>query len=90
MNKLANIAPVAILMVIISITLAPLSAHGGGIGYHCLKMAKSLAMFCAGAWFSEFLRNRLSRKHLITIVIIGGMCIIQYWIIDSFIVHRVK
>ena len=78
MNKLEHIAPIAILMVIISITLAPLSTHGGGIGWHCLMMAKSLAMFCAGAWISEFLRNRLNRKRIICISIIAAFCVIQY------------
>ena len=87
MKKILNITPLAIIMVIISITLAPLSAHGGGIGYHCLKMAKSFAMFCTGALVSEFLRNRLSRKHLITIGIIAGICIIQYFIIEILFIY---
>ena len=78
MNKLANIAPLAILMVIISITLAPLSTHGGRIGWHSLMMAKSLAMFCAGSWMSEYLRNRLNRKRIIGVAIIAGVCVIQY------------
>ena len=82
MNKLANIVPLAILMVIISITLAPLSTHGGGVGWHCLMMAKSLAMFCAGAWISEFLRNRLNRKRIICIAIIAVICVVQYLAVE--------
>ena len=82
MNKLANIAPLAVLMVIISITLAPLSTHGGGVGWHCLMMAESLAMFCAGAWISEFLRNRLNRKRIICIAIIAVICVIQYLAVE--------
>ena len=84
MKKLTNIAPLAILLVIISITLAPLSAHGGGIGWHSLRMAKSFAMFCAGAWISEFLRNRLNRKRIIAIIIIAGLCILQYLAVEIF------
>ena len=82
MKKLTNIASLAILLVIISITLAPLSAHGGGVGWHSLRMAKSFAMFCAGTWVSEFLRNRLNRRRIIAIVIIAVLCILQYLAIE--------
>lgn len=82
MNKLANIAPLAILVVIISITLAPLSTHGGGIGWHSLRMAKSFALFCTGAWISEFLRNRLNRKRIIAIIVTAVLCILQYLAVE--------
>lgn len=82
MNKLTNIAPLAVLMVIISITLAPLSTHGGHIGWHCLMMAKSFAMFCTGAWISEFLRNRLNRKRITTICVFAGLCVLQYLAVE--------
>lgn len=84
MKKLTNIAPLAILLVIISITLAPLSTHGGGIGWHSLMMAKSFAMFCTGAWISESLRNRLNRKRIIAILMIAGLCILQYLAVEIF------
>lgn len=82
MNKLTNIAPLAALMVIIAITLAPLSTHGGRIGWHCLMMAKSFAMFCTGAWISEFLRNRLNRKRITMICILAGLCVLQYLAVE--------
>lgn len=82
MNKLSNIAPLAILVVIISITLAPLSTHGGGIGWHSLRMAKSFALFCTGAWISEFLRNRLNRKRIIAIIVTAVLCILQYLAVE--------
>lgn len=82
MNKLANIAPLAILVVIISITLVPLSTHGGGIGWHSLRMAKSFALFCTGAWISEFLRNRLNRKRIIAIIVTAVLCILQYLAVE--------
>lgn len=82
MNKLSNIAPLAILVVIISITLAPLSTHGGGIGWHSLRMAKSFALFSTGAWISEFLRNRLNRKRIIAIIVTAVLCILQYLAVE--------
>ena len=89
MNKLANIAPIAVLTVIISITLAPLSIHGGDIGWHSLMMAKSFAMFCTGTWISESLRNRLNRKRIIAIVTIAGLCILQYHAVEiSYLVSK--
>lgn len=89
MKKLTNIAPLAILLVIISITLAPLSTHAGGIGWHSLMMAKSFAMFCTGAWISDSLRNRLNRKRIIAIVIIAGLCILQYHAVEiSYLISK--
>ena len=78
MKRIKNVALLAILMALISILLVPLALYGNRIGYHCLNMAQSFAMFCIGTWISEYLRNRLNRRTLTVIGIFIGVCILQY------------
>lgn len=84
MKRIKNIAPLAILMALISISLVPLALYGNRIGYHCLNMAQSFAMFCIGTWISEYLRNRLNRRALTVIGIFIGVCILQYSAIEIY------
>lgn len=84
MKRINNIAPLAILMALISISLVPLALYGNRVGYHCLNMAQSFAMFCLGAWISEYLRTLLNRGILTMIGIFAGVCILQYFALEVY------
>ena len=78
MRKLNNIAPLVVLVIILTMAIAPMAIHGQRLGYHALNIAKSLGLFSLGAWLAEYLKESLKRKHYIWIGSATAICFLQY------------